>query len=64
MMASVSHTARPSASTSTGTCPAGLTASTWRPKSEPGVKSKRSLRSTKGRPSCVISTQGRMDQEE
>jgi hypothetical protein len=59
-MASVSQTAKPSSSTSTGTLPAGVT----RAKAEPGLKSKRSVRSMKGMWSCVRSTQGRIDQDE
>ena len=63
-MASVSQTAKPS-STSTGTRPAGLTLRASRLKRDSAVKaSKRSSTSSKSMPACVISTQGRIDQEE
>ncbi len=65
-MASVSHTARPS-STSTGTRPTGFTAMIARLKSESGElndASKRTITSLKGMSACLSSTQGRMDQDE
>jgi hypothetical protein len=53
------------ASTSTGTRPVGVSAPMRRLNSEPASKlSKRTWTSSKGRPKCVISTQGRMDHEE
>jgi hypothetical protein len=63
-MASVSHTAKPP-STSTATRPAGV----WRASSvlnvESGVKaSKRIFTSSNAMPACVISTHGRIDQDE
>ena len=63
-MASVSHTAKPSSSSSTGTLPAGLTAATARRKGESGEKSKRSFSSANAMPQARISTQGRIDHEE
>ena len=63
-MASVSHTAKPS-STSTGTRPAGEWLASSVLKAESGVKaSKRSFTSSNGMPACVSSTQGRMDHDE
>ena len=64
-MASVSHTAKPSSSTSTGTLPTGFCAPTACLKVEPASKeSKRTITSSNGMPACVSSTHGRMDQEE
>ena len=62
-MASVSHTAKPSCN-NTGTVRAGLTRATAKRKAEPSLKSKRSLISSKGRPSWRISTHGRIDHDE
>ena len=63
-MASVSHTARPS-STSTGTLPTGETCPMACLKREPGSKlSKRSGFSSNAMPASCMSTQGRMDHEE
>ena len=63
MMASVSQTEK-SSSSSTGTLPAGEKRATSLRKAECGVKSKRSFTSSNGMPSCFISTQGRIDQDE
>jgi hypothetical protein len=64
-MASVSHTAKPSSSTSTGTLPTGFCAATACLKAEPASnESKRTMTSSNGMPTCFISTHGRMDQEE
>jgi hypothetical protein len=64
-MASVSHTEKPSSSTSTGTLPTGLMPSTACLKAEPvSNESKRSITSSNGIPACLSSTQGRMDQDE
>ena len=63
-MASVSHTTR-SPSTSTGTLPVGLTPASAALNREPASNpSKRTITSSNGMPACVISTQGRMDQDE
>ena len=62
-IASVSQTARPS-STSTAPARRGFRTET-RLKSESASKlSKRTMRSSKGMPACLSSTQGRMDQDE
>ena len=64
-IASVSQTAKPSSSTSTGTLPTGFCAPTACLKAEPASKeSNRTMTSSNGMPACVSSTQGRMDQDE
>jgi hypothetical protein len=63
-MASVSHTTR-SPSTSTGTLATGLSAAMAVLNCESASnESKRTLTSSNGMPACLISTQGRMDQDE
>ena len=62
-MASVSHTAKPS-STSTGTLPAVLMPASFFLNSESWLKLSRSLISSNAMPVCFISTHGRNDQDE